>query len=115
MFSTALVTHIPCDDKTLNLSPAEFDKAMLIFERGRVSGLNQHAFSRAVLELLPKSEVPRMKDLAKAFALADSSKDEVVDVDEFIDLFSRIKLGELDGVAGYSIFERRQKNKQKQK
>ena len=102
-------------EKPLNLSPAEFDKAMLIFERGRVSGLNQHAFSRAVLELLPKSEVPRMKDLAKAFALADSSKDEVVDVDEFIDLFSRIKLGELDGVAGYSIFERRQKNKQKQK
>ena len=57
------------------------------------------------------ADVPRHKDLAKAFDLADADKSGVVDLDEFMVLYGKIKAGEVDGLAGYGLFESRKKKK----
>ena len=42
--------------------------------------------------------MPRTKDLAKAFDLADEDNSGVVDIDEFVALYSKIKAGAVDGL-----------------
>lgn len=58
----------------------------------------KHEFNTAIAELLPREEVPRTKDLAKAFDLADEDNSGVVDIDEFVALYSKIKAGAVDGL-----------------
>jgi len=38
-----------------------------------------------------------------------NSINQKVDLDEFVGLYSKIKAGEVDGLAGYGLFERRKK------
>jgi hypothetical protein len=52
-----------------------------------------------------KEDLPRVKDMDKAFHKADADNSGVVDFKEFINLYSKIKSGEVDGIAGYGMFE----------
>lgn len=62
-----------------------------------------------------KADLPRVKDMDKAFHHADMDKSGVVDFKEFISLYSKIKAGEVDGLAGYGLFEWKRKGTPKNK
>lgn len=62
-----------------------------------------------------KDDLPRIKDMDKAFQKADVDASGVVDFKEFISLYSKIKDGEVDGMAGYGLFEWKRKKTPKNK
>ena len=102
-----------------NLKTAEVEFIVQEYSKHFVRGLNLRVFEGAVAKVMvdcPGSEfgpsdVPREKDLKKAFEMADTDKSGVVDIDEFVQLYSKIKAGEIDGLAGYGFFESKKKPK----
>mmetsp|Transcript_43941 Transcript_43941/g.56328 ORF Transcript_43941/g.56328 Transcript_43941/m.56328 type:complete len:350 (+) Transcript_43941:1739-2788(+) len=112
------------DDKDFSKIPQNFNKEELaflirVYDQKEVHGLNISSFHKAVTDCMLKSpgteftmgDVPRIKDMDKAFHKADADNSGVVDFNEFIDLYSKIKKGEVDGLAGYGFFEKRKKKK----
>lgn len=75
--------------------------------------------NRCMLDLpgttFTKNDLPRVKDMDKAFHKADEDGSGVVDFKEFIKLYGQIKSGEVDGLAGYGLFEWKRKKTPKNK
>ena len=46
---------------------------------------------------------PKEKDLLKAFDVADADKSGVVDLEEFCELYHKVKAGEVKGLGGFSF------------
>jgi len=106
---------VPTVPTPSNLDPEELEYLVRQFAHLQVKGLNSARFEKAVSVCMldmPNTafgvdDLPRKKDLAKAFGLADADKSGVVDIDEFVELYSRIKSGQVDGLAGYGFFEKK--------
>ena len=72
-------------------------------EVGR-SDLTKKQFKEVVKALMKGSDCPPDKDLNAAFVLADEDKGGTVDEDEFVELFRKVKAGEVRGLGGWGSF-----------
>jgi hypothetical protein len=108
-------------EQTFGLSAAEFYHVRDEYEQHMVSGLNKAEFRAAIGRLLealnctpadggrpptPAMAPPKKADLLKAFDVADRDKSGVVDLGEFVALYSKVKKGEVNGLGRWRLFGR---------
>lgn len=106
-------------EATFGLNPAEYYQVRDEYEHHMVQGLNKLEFRLAIERLIealnkaPPTEgeskaqtvaKPKKADLMKAFDLADRDHSGVVDLREFVSLYSKVKKGEVKGLGRWRLF-----------
>jgi len=106
-------------EASFGLNPSEYYAVRDEYEHHIVQGLNKLEFRLAIGRLIealnntPPSEgetktqavaKPKKADLIKAFDLADRDRSGVVDLREFVSLYSKVKKGEVKGLGRWRLF-----------